>query len=118
MSETREEKIIIGEGYAKVWELMILQAIKFSRGQDIADILHGLVGSNYYKQKREEVRLAREYIQSTDFEEDCDYIGWDYEVIREKLYRQWKEAKTITRGRVQVIATPGRLDYWREKVAA
>ncbi len=95
MNETREEKVVISESYVKVWKLMLLQAIEFSMGREIADLIHHLSGSDYFKRKRKEIELAREYIQSKEFEVDCDFIGWDYEAIREKLYRQWKEAEPI-----------------------
>ena len=96
-----------------------MQAIRFSRGEEIADILHGFEGSDYFNRKRQEIKLAREYIQSVDFEIDCDFINWDYEAIRCKLYRQWEEIDHPTAPKViSANASQYCLDYWREKVTA
>lgn len=119
MSETMEEKIIISEAYAKVWELMITQAIRFSKGQEITDLIHHLSGSEYFRRKTQEIKLAREYIRSVNFEIDCDFINWDYEAIREKLYRQWEELDHPTAPKViSANVSQFRLDFWREKVIA
>ena len=85
--------------YRKLLCDVIKQAIDWTHGKNLHACLEQSSLRNRPAQKQKVMKQAREYLKSTDFEDDCNLLGIDYRPIREKLFgkarKQYKPNRKI-----------------------